>query len=160
MPTIALMDELKKKFHKHKSRFKIITQSNQNVAERNIFIYTQERVIERDFENVKVDFFIIDEFYKLAPNSDTDYRCDRLNIAFHKLYHKCKRFYMLGPNIDGIMDGLEDDLNCSFVKFDKYKTVAADEFYYKLESDGKDELVDIERDKHLIKILLIKKNKQ
>ncbi|HFI1949356.1 TPA: DEAD/DEAH box helicase [Yersinia enterocolitica] len=153
VPTIALMDELKKKFHKHKSRFKIITQSNQNVAERNIFIYTQERVIERDFENVKVDFFIIDEFYKLAPNSDTDYRCDRLNIAFHKLYHKCKRFYMLGPNIDGIMDGLEDDLNCSFVKFDKYKTVAADEFYYKLESDGKDELVDIERDKHLIKIL-------
>lgn len=58
VPTIALMDELKKKFHKHKSRFKIITQSNQNVAERNIFIYTQERVIERDFENVKVDFLL------------------------------------------------------------------------------------------------------
>ena len=153
VPTIALMDELKKKFHKHNSRFKIITQSNQNAAERNIFIYTQERVIERNFENIKVDFFIIDEFYKLAPNSDTDYRCDRLNIAFHKLYKKCKRFYMLGPNIDGIMDGLEDDLNCSFVKFDKYKTVAADEFYYELESDGKDELVDVERDKHLIKIL-------
>lgn len=42
VPTIALMDELKKKFHKHSSRFKIITQSNQNTAERNIFIYTQE----------------------------------------------------------------------------------------------------------------------
>lgn len=62
---------------------------------------------------------------------------------------------MFGLNIDGIMDGLEDDFNCLFVKFDKYKMVVVDEFYYKLELDGKDELVDIERDKYLIKILNI-----
>ncbi|MFM0939071.1 DEAD/DEAH box helicase [Yersinia enterocolitica] len=153
VPTIALMDELKKKFHKHNATYKIITQSNQDAAEKNIFIYTQERVIERNFKTTKVDFFIIDEFYKLAPSSNADYRCDRLNIAFYKLYNICKRFYMLGPNIDGIIDGLEEDLNCSFVKFDKYKTVAADEFYYELKTKGKDEYVDIERDEYLKGIL-------
>lgn len=153
VPTIALMDELKKKFHKHNDVYKIITQSNQATSGKNIFIYTQERVIERDFESIKIDFFIIDEFYKLAPSSDSDYRCDRLNIAFHKLYNVCNRFYMLGPNIDGLTNGLEDDLNCSFVKFDSYKTVAADEFYYELKTKGKDEDVDIERDKHLKSIL-------
>lgn len=153
VPTIALMDELKKKFHKHINNYKIITQSNQDVSSRNIFIYTQERVLERDFNMINIDFFIIDEFYKLAPNNENDYRCDRLNIAFHKLYSKCKRFYMLGPNIDGLTDGLEKDLNCSFVKFDTYKTVAADEFYYEIKIKGKDELVDIERDKYLQEIL-------
>ncbi|EMC9754147.1 hypothetical protein WDR88_003107 [Enterobacter cloacae] len=147
------MDELKKKFHKHLDFYKIITQSNQDISLRNIFIYTQERVLERDFDMIKVDFFIIDEFYKLAPNNDNDYRCDRLNIAFHKLYNICKRFYMLGPNIDGLTDGLEKDLNCSFVKFDSYKTVAADEFYYELKSRGKDEVVDVERDEYLEQIL-------
>jgi len=152
VPTIALIDELKKKFHVYSDRYKIITQSHQSIDERNIFIFTQERVIESDnLDNV--DFFIIDEFYKLAPKNDTDSRCDRLNLAFHKLYKNTKRFYMLGPNIDGLATGLEQNLKCSFLKYDAYKTVATDESYYDIREKGKDSEKDIDRDAHLYSLI-------
>jgi replicative superfamily II helicase len=152
VPTIALMDELKKKLHKYSGYYKIVTQSNQRVAERNLFIYTQERVIEsKNLE--KVDFFVIDEFYKLAPTSTEDYRCDRLNLAFHKLHKQCQHFYMLGPNIEGISDGIEKSLNCNLVKYDHFKTVSTNEFYYEIKSTGADKKKDEERDIHLASIL-------
>ncbi|MGI2097446.1 DEAD/DEAH box helicase [Shewanella glacialipiscicola] len=152
VPTIALTDELKKKLHKYSKHYKIITQSNQKTAERNLFIYTQERVIESECIK-KVDFFVIDEFYKLAPTSVNDYRCDRLNLAFHKLYKQCKHFYMLGPNIEGISEGIERALNCNLLKYDHFKTVSTNEFYYPICSSGIDKDKDIERDRHLETVL-------
>ena len=152
VPTIALIDELKKKLHKYSNYYKIITQSNQKTAERNLFIYTQERVIESECIN-KVDFFVIDEFYKLAPTSDVDYRCDRLNLAFHKLYKQCQHFYMLGPNIEGISEGIESALNCNLLKYDHFKTVSTNEYYYPINSSGTDKQKDIERNLHLEKVL-------
>lgn len=152
VPTIALIDELKKKLHKYNDHYKIVTQSNQKVAARNLFIYTQERVIEsKNLE--KVDFFVIDEFYKLAPTSANDYRCDRLNLAFHKLHKQCKHFYMLGPNIEGISEGIEKSLNCNLVKYDHFKTVSTNEFYYEIKSTGTDKKKDEERDIHLASII-------
>jgi len=152
VPTIALIDELKKKLFKYKEHYKIVTQVSQNPSERNIFILTQERVLE--YGNLdSVDFFIIDEFYKLAPVSKNDERCDRLNLAFRELYAKCKRFYMLGPKINGLVAGIEDELRCTFLKFDSYTTVATNEFYYPLKTKGKDALVDVERDEKLKPIL-------
>lgn len=152
VPTIALMDELRKKFSKYKNHYKIITQSSQKPSERNLYIYTQERVLEcRNLE--KVDFFIIDEFYKLAPQNSADYRSDRLNLAFHKLFKICKRFYMLGPNINGLADGIEEKLNCVFVRYDSYKTVAANEYGYEIRHYGTDPEKDIDRDEHLKNIL-------
>lgn len=152
VPTIALIDELKKKFHKYSDRYKIITQSHQSIDERNIFIFTQERVIESN-NLYNVDFFIIDEFYKLSPRDANDARCDRLNLAFHKLYKKTNRFYMLGPNIDGLSSGLERNLKCSFLKYDEYKTVATNESYYDVREKGKDALKDVDRDKHLYDLI-------
>lgn len=152
VPTIALIDELKKKLIKYKEKYKLVTQVSQEPSKRNIFILTQERVLE--FKNIgNVDFFVIDEFYKLAPVNDTDDRSDRLNIAFRMLYKKCKRFYMLGPNINGLVSGIENELRCTFLKFDSYKTVATNEFYYPLKAIGKDELIDVERDLILKEIL-------
>lgn len=145
VPTIALIDELKKKLFKYKEFYKIITQVSQASSERNLYIFTQERVLEYG-ENMLVNFFIIDEFYKLAPTNKNDERCDRLNLALKMLYFKCKRFYMLGPNIDGLVSGIQEELRSNFLKFDSYITVATNEKYYPLTTTGKDSDIDVERD--------------
>lgn len=152
VPTIALIDELKNKLSKYKDYYKIVTQTMQSVSDKNVFVFTQERVLECN--NLKsIDFFIIDEFYKLSPGSKDDYRCDRLNLAFHKLYKECKRFYMLGPNIDGLAKGLQETLKCKFIKYDNYKTVSTNEYYYEIDKKGKDSEIDVSRDAHLFSIL-------
>lgn len=161
VPTIALIDELKNKFFEYKNEYKIITQSHQSIEEKNIFIFTQERVLECENLN-NIDFFIIDEFYKLMPLRIEDLRCDRLNLAFEKLYKKVKRFYMLGPNIEGLVDNLEINLNCTFLKFDEFKTVSSNEEYFSIRENGNDPDKDIDRDRHLFQILpkIIEKNEQ
>ena len=152
VPTIALIDELKKKLHKYSDTYKIVTQVTQKSDQNNIYILTQERVLEHIDLKI-IDFFIIDEFYKLAPTTKDDERCDRLNLAFKKLYAKCKRFYMLGPKINGLAAGIEDELRCTFLKFDSYATVATNEFFYPIISKGKDADVDLERDAILLDLL-------
>ncbi|HEX8592344.1 MAG TPA: DEAD/DEAH box helicase [Pseudomonas sp.] len=152
VPTIALMDELKKKLYKYSNTYKIITQVTQKSDQYNIYILTQERVLEHIDLGI-VDFFIIDEFYKLAPTTKLDERCDRLNLAFKKLYAKCKRFYMLGPRINGLAAGIEDELRCTFLKFDYYATVSTNEFFYPIVSKGRDADKDLERDTILLAIL-------
>ena len=152
VPTIALIDELKNKFFEYKDEYKIITQSHQSIEEKNIFIFTQERVLECESLDV-IDFFIIDEFYKLMPIRTGDLRCDRLNLAFEKLYNKVQRFYMLGPNIQGLVEGLEIDLNCTFLKFDEFKTVSSNEEYFSVRENGNDIDKDIDRDRNLFEIL-------
>lgn len=152
VPTIALMDELKKKLYKYSDKYKIITQVTQKSDRNNVYILTQERVLEH-IDMGMIDFFIIDEFYKLAPTTKDDQRCDRLNLAFKKLYAKCKRFYMLGPRINGLAAGIEDELRCTFLKFDSYATVATNEFFYPIASKGRDADKDLERDEILLGIL-------
>ncbi|MGS0569401.1 DEAD/DEAH box helicase [Vibrio alginolyticus] len=56
VPTIALIDELKKKLFKYKGQYKIVTQVSQKPSERNVFILTQERVLEYGSLD-SVDFF-------------------------------------------------------------------------------------------------------
>jgi len=152
VPTIALIDELKRKLSKYSEYYKIITQVTQQSSNHNIYIFTQERVLEYK-SSFSVDFFIIDEFYKLAPTSENDERCDKLNLAFKKLYSKCKRFYMLGPKINGLVNGIIEELRCTFLKFDSYITVATNEYYYSIPTKGKDADIDVERDKILLSIL-------
>ncbi|OBU31955.1 DEAD/DEAH box helicase [Photobacterium phosphoreum] len=153
VPTIALIDELKKKLFKYNEHYKVITQVTQQSGDRNIFIFTQERVLEyKQFSSI--DFFIIDEFYKLAPTSKNDERCDRLNLAFRTLHRKCQRFYMLGPKINGLVSGITEELRCTFLQFDSYATVATNEFFYPLKiKSRKDADIDVERDEKLFKIL-------
>ena len=49
----------------------------------------------------KIDFFVIDEFYKLSLNRDDD-RAIALNAAFYKLLKFSSFFYLLGPVINDI----------------------------------------------------------
>lgn len=117
-PTLALLDETRKKLQKYRSDYKLIVRTSQEFSpEKNIFLFTAERVNEYpDFPHV--DFLVIDEFYKLSAKRD-DERSASLNVAFHYLINKfnCK-FYLLGPNIDGISEGFTEKFNAIFFKTD------------------------------------------
>lgn len=118
-PTLALLDETRKKLNKYKDYYKIIIRTSQEaVKDRgNLFLLTAERVME--YPNLPaIDFFVIDEFYKLSAKRD-DERCDTLNNAFNLLITKYKsKFYLLGPNIGGISEGFSEKYNAEFYKTD------------------------------------------
>ncbi|OQX20970.1 MAG: helicase [Candidatus Altiarchaeales archaeon A3] len=118
-PTLALLDETRNKLKKYKSDYKIIVRTSQEPSEekRNLFLLTAERVME--YSNLpKIDFLVIDEFYKLSAKRD-DERFDVLNNALNLLLNKYKSgFYLLGPNIDGISEGFKEKYNAEFYKTD------------------------------------------
>ena len=71
VPTLALVDETRRRLMKFRDRYKVITHLSQEPAESNIFIHTQERVVENPYIR-DVDFFVIDEFYKLHIENSSD----------------------------------------------------------------------------------------
>ena len=116
-PTLALLDETRKKLKKYSDKYKIIVRTSQEASEEkgNLFLLTAERVMEYH-ELPKIDFLIIDEFYKLSAKRD-DERSDVLNNAFHLLLNRDNvRFYLLGPNIDGISEGFAEKYNAVFYR--------------------------------------------
>lgn len=118
-PTLALLDETRKKLKKYKNDYKIIISTSQEPAidKRNLFLLTAERVMEYQSLPV-IDFLVIDEFYKLSAKRD-DERSYILNNAFYKLLTEFNpQFYLLGPNIDGISEGFANEYNAIFYKTD------------------------------------------
>ena len=116
-PTLALLDETRKKLKKYKDIYKIIVRTSQEPSndKGNLFLLTAERVMEYP-ELPKIDFLVIDEFYKLSAKRD-DERSDVLNNAFNLLVNKRKsKFYLLGPNIEDISEGFAKEYNAEFVK--------------------------------------------
>ena len=123
VPTIALIDETRRRLARFGRQYKIITHPSQKHEERNIFVLTQERYLEfEDFQHI--DFFVIDEFYKLNPEVDGN-RSLTLNHALYKLLKQDTQFYMLGPNINGIPSGFSDEFKCKFIRTD-YETVVSE----------------------------------
>ena len=113
VPTIALIDETRRRLSTFSDRYKIVTQLSQVPAERNLFVLTAERI--NAFEKLPpIDFFIIDEFYKIGAMSEDETRTIALNQAFYKLHKGGGQFYLLGPNIKHIPEGLEDKFRCFF----------------------------------------------
>lgn len=118
-PTLALIDEIRNKLKKYENFYKIIFSKNQQPSENNIFLLTQERLIE--YPNLPdINFFVIDEFYKL--DLDTDERSDTLNHAFYLLLKKTKNFYLLGPPIKTIPANFIAKYNCE-LKITDFETV-------------------------------------
>lgn len=123
VPTLALLDETRRRLTRFSPTYRIITHSSQKPGERNIFVHTQERVVEN--ENIReADFFVIDEFYKLNPSGESE-RAQMLNLAFYKLSKQAKQFYMLGPNIQGIPEEFSEKFKCVFVRTD-FNTVVTE----------------------------------
>lgn len=125
-PTLALLDETRKKLKTYDNWYSIIVRTSQEASDikANLFLLTAERVME--YQNLpKIDLLIIDEFYKLSAKRD-DERSDVLNNAFHLLLNRDNvKFYLLGPNIDGISEGFAEKYNAVFFRTD-YSLVEQD----------------------------------
>jgi replicative superfamily II helicase len=123
VPTIALLDETRRRLARFRVTHKVITHVSQTQADRNLFVLTQERVIDLP-DMPEIDLFIIDEFYKLDASSDPD-RAHLLNQAFYRLWKTGAQFYFLGPNIHAIPADLPGTFTPRFVRTD-FATVAAE----------------------------------
>ncbi|KVV25452.1 hypothetical protein WK79_10985 [Burkholderia ubonensis] len=123
VPTLALLDETRRRLTRFSQTYRVITHASQEPGARNIFVHTQERVVEN--KNIKeTDFFVIDEFYKLNPSGENE-RAQTLNLAFYKLSKQARQFYMLGPNIQGIPPAFSEKFRCVFIKTD-FNTVVSE----------------------------------
>ena len=122
-PTLALIDETRKKIHEYADDYKIISRTTQSRSnDKNIFLFTAERVMEYQNFPEAIDFFVIDEFYKLSY-SRNDERVDALNNAAYKLLNiGSPQFYLLGPNIDNVSEEFLNRYNAIFMKT-KYSLV-------------------------------------
>jgi hypothetical protein len=138
VPTLALIDETRKRLSRKFREFcNVITHPTQTAqaGRSNIYVLTQERVKQR-IDLTNVDFFVIDEFYKIDFRREDDkQRAVDLNLAFHKLASTGAQFYMLGPNIQAIK-GL-DKYEIHFIP-SEYSTVAVDLVSYGLPNRGDD----------------------
>jgi len=125
-PTLALLDETRKKLFKYKENYKVILSTNQEIdtAKGNIFLFTGERVVEYP-QFPKIDFFVIDEFYKLSLERDDD-RALVLNQAFQRLLKFTNKFYLLGPMVKNIPLSFKDKFKLLWFPTE-FSTVAVDE---------------------------------
>ena len=123
VPTIALIDETRRRLSNRFSKeFKIITHPSQHAEENNIYVLTQERFV--DFQEMPaLEFFVIDEFYKLSPDRG-DERTFVLNEAFYKLFKSGAQFFLIGPNVQNITIN-EDALKSRFFRTN-FATVATE----------------------------------
>jgi hypothetical protein len=125
VPTIALIDETRRRLLRTVgSRFQILFHKddvrNSDMA---IYVMTQERLLDRaDIDSV--DFFFVDEFYKLDPQR-ADPRYQLLNIAVYKYSRIARQMFMAGPHISGINFGSTWRGRFTFIQSD-YKTVSVD----------------------------------
>lgn len=124
VPTLALIDETRRRLAQFSDRYKIVTHLLQQPADSNIFVFTAERAVAYD-QFPAIEFFVIDEFYKLNAISDDMTRAVALNQAFYKLRKSGGQFYLLGPNIQRIPDGVEAAFRCFFYPT-KYTTVVSE----------------------------------
>ncbi|MGL5827567.1 MAG: DEAD/DEAH box helicase [Nocardioides sp.] len=125
VPTIALMDETRRRLRKlaKPEGYKVITHSSQELGARNILVMTQERLLEYG-DLPPIDFFVIDEFYKLDP-SHGESRSSQLNMAFDRLRRTGAQYYLLGPNITALDEVSDAALQATFISTG-FTTVATD----------------------------------
>lgn len=124
VPTVALIDEVRRRLVRFSDDYMLITHPGQEPAESNIYVLTQERFLELP-ELPSVDLFMIDEFYKLGSRELDEQRMSMLNIAWNRLRSTGAQYYLTGPNVDSLAEALDVSLRDSlFVS--NYKTVAVD----------------------------------
>lgn len=115
-PTLALIDETRKKLSRYKDFYNLIINTRQKVKERNIFILTAERVLE--FPDLPhIDFFVIDEFYKIS-NRLNDSRIDALNVALLKIMNYKPQTMFLTPTVDSLSEAFREKYQINFFKTD------------------------------------------
>lgn len=102
VPTLALTDETRRRLYKKFAHeYKIITTSDVELSDKNIFIFPQERAM--NYINIveSFDIMIVDEFYKASSQFDKE-RSPSLIRAMIKLGAKSNQKYYLAPNITSL----------------------------------------------------------
>ncbi len=122
VPTLALIDETRKRLSRLRDTYKVITHPSQTLAERNILVMTQERLLDVA-ELPRLDLFMIDEFYKLDSRNEEN-RPVLLNQALHRLMTHSRAFYMAGPNVRDLAAALPPQFTATFTSTD-FKTVVS-----------------------------------
>ncbi len=139
VPTIALIDETRRRLAARVgATFKIVTHPQQSLADSNVLVMTQERVLDVE-ELPDLDLFVIDEFYKLDPEADSA-RSYLLNQAFYRLRKRSRQFYLLGPNIESIPAPLNEMARIVVTDF---ATVALDTETVDTSEGDEEALVDL-----------------
>lgn len=104
VPTIALTDETRRRLYKKFAKnYKIITTTDVELSDRNIFIFPQERAITYVDVIKEIDILIVDEFYKASSTFEKD-RSPALIRAILKFGKIARQKYYLAPNISSIED--------------------------------------------------------
>ncbi|MCA1982198.1 DEAD/DEAH box helicase [Nocardioides nematodiphilus] len=124
VPTLALIDETRRRLIRLGSGHRVISHPSQSLGERNVLVMTQERLLEVE-PLPPLDLFMIDEFYKLSIPAGQPDRSALLNHALHRLMKTGAPFYFAGPNVQTIADGLPELFEAAFIATD-YATVAVD----------------------------------
>lgn len=116
VPTIALMDEARRRLtNKFANEYKIVTTPNESIENKTILIFPQERFFGYIEQLNNIDLFIVDEFYKVSKDFDSE-RSDILLKAIMEAGEKSKQRYYLCPNIKSIKD-IEHNQFASNMKF-------------------------------------------
>lgn len=128
VPTIALTDETRRRIYKKfANEYNIITTTDIPLAERNIFIFPQERALCYVNKIDSLDILIVDEFYKSSKDFEKE-RSASLIKTIIKLGQIAKQKYYLAPNITKIEDNqftkdmefMKMDFNTVFLKVTDY----------------------------------------
>lgn len=136
VPTIALTDETRRRLYKKFAyEYKIITTTEVEPSDKNIFIFPQERAINYLNKIKHFDIMIIDEFYKASKKFDKE-RSPSLIKAIIKLGDKSSQRYFLAPNISSLeenpftkdMEFIRLDFNTVFLEINElYQNIGKDE---------------------------------
>lgn len=136
VPTIALMDETRRRLYKKFARhYGIITAPDTPLGARNILIFPQERAFGYVQKLKKIDLLVIDEFYKASIVHDKE-RAPSLIKAIVQLSRRAEQRYYLAPNIKKLQDNVFTrdmeflellDFNTVFLeKHEIYKEIGGD----------------------------------
>jgi len=141
VPTLALIDETRRRLAAFSETYKLVSHLSQPPGKKSIFVFTAERAVA--YEGMpKIDFFVIDEFYKLDPGDRDDARAATLSQAFYKLHKGGAQFYLLGPSIDRVPPNVERAYKCFFYQT-SFGTVVSEQTRVRDEGDEMDRLVTL-----------------
>lgn len=144
VPTIALADETRRRlFKKFSDKYKIITTTGTNLAERNILILPQERAFAFIDSLPEIDIFIVDEFYKASTvfEKEND-RANSLLIVMARMGAKAKQRYYLAPNIKTLQPNVfTEGMRFICMDFKTVVTMASREYRFKKEGENQEDFI-------------------
>lgn len=113
IPTLALMNELLKKIYNlFGETYNVCINSSEEISNKNIFVFVPERS-DKEFldktKELKIDFLIFDEIYKLQASTSNEIKTDDRLIYMNKVYldliEKAEKVALLGPYISNVTFG-------------------------------------------------------